>query len=410
MPFLRLLGGAAVEQDGRPLSGVLARRHPLALLALLATAPSRTLTRSMLVGHLWPDSPERAARNRLSTCLYRVRKALSAEVLTASGEDVRLDGEALPCDVLQFEDAARQGEWERAVSLYGGELLDGFGLPAAPQFEMRIEQRRARLRKQYKQVLETLALEAEGRDDAASAARWWGELADADPYDARVAERLIASLASAGNVGAAIVAGRRHVGRLRQDLDVEPELATLELLAMLQEGGGREARPAPVAVAETQLDPRAIAVLPFANLGGDEISAAFAAGVHSDLITQLAGVPTLTVISRASVLRYRDSTVPAPEIARTLGVGTLIEGEMQAAAKRVRLNVQMIDARKDTHRWAESYERRLTTDDLLCLQRDLVERIVGSLKATLRDSDGADRRLTENLEAYRLQVVGFARL
>ena len=150
---------------------------------------------------------------------------------------------------------------------------------------------------------------------------------------------------------------------------------------------------------------KSIAVLPFANLSPDKENAFFADGMHDDLITALAKVRDLKVISRTSVLAYRDTASRnLKKIAAELGVATVLEGSVQRAGNRVRLNVQLIDARTDGHLWAETYNKELT--DVFTIQAALAEEITTALKASLTAGERTllARRPTENQVAYDLYL------
>ncbi len=162
----------------------------------------------------------------------------------------------------------------------------------------------------------------------------------------------------------------------------------------------------------SELRRETVAVLPFGHITGED-AAMFAAGLHQDLLTQLSRSRTLTVISRTSVSRYRDTELTLPEIGRTLGAGTIIEGDVQQSGERLRLNVRLVDAGTDHHMWAETFDRELSAQGLFDIQSELAERIADSLRAEL----GAGRREriaegppTHDLEAYRLHATGRALL
>ena len=159
---------------------------------------------------------------------------------------------------------------------------------------------------------------------------------------------------------------------------------------------------------ETGAPDRSLAVLPFEVLGTGDEAAFLASGIQNDLLTELSKVPDLTVISRTSVMGYRGTEKPIPWIARELNVGTVIEGTVQSAGNRVRLTVQLIDGKTDIHRWADYFDRELTTESLFEIQTELTERIVESLHAELvtRDSQPDSRPATGSMEAYRLVVEG----
>ncbi|MGD2122260.1 MAG: tetratricopeptide repeat protein [Gemmatimonadota bacterium] len=155
-------------------------------------------------------------------------------------------------------------------------------------------------------------------------------------------------------------------------------------------------------------DATTVAVLPFENLSGSDEAEPFVVGLHDDLLTELSRASALTVISRTSVLGYRGSGRPIREIARELGVGTVVEGGVQTAGNRVRLNVQVIDAGTDVHRWAERYDRELTTENIFELQSELAAQIMDALQAQLTSEEQGrvPLRPTEDLEAYRLYASG----
>jgi TolB-like protein/Tfp pilus assembly protein PilF len=151
---------------------------------------------------------------------------------------------------------------------------------------------------------------------------------------------------------------------------------------------------------------KSIAVLPFENLSEDKSNAYFADGMQDEIITRLAKIGELKVISRSSTERYRSKAENVTEIARQLGVAHLVEGSVQKVGERVRINVQLIDAQNDEHRWAELYDRNLT--DIFAVQSELANRIAESLHATLT---GAERKAvaekpTNNLAAYDAYLRG----
>jgi TolB-like protein len=174
---------------------------------------------------------------------------------------------------------------------------------------------------------------------------------------------------------------------------------------------GRGPAPRPIASTSpgaTELDPLTVAVLPFENLSGAVAAEPFALGLHDDLLTELSRASALTVISRTSVKGYRGSSKTLPEIARELGAGTIVEGGVQQAGSRVRLNVQLIDARTDRHIWADRYDRELTTENIFELQTELAANIMAELHTQLTDQEEAvpHIRPTADLDAYQLFVNG----
>jgi serine/threonine protein kinase/Tfp pilus assembly protein PilF len=178
----------------------------------------------------------------------------------------------------------------------------------------------------------------------------------------------------------------------------------IPLLAVLAYSGWSRSR-SPSTKAGGKLE--SVAVLPFANIGGEE-TAFFVAGIHDDILTQLSKIADLRLISRTSVLKYGDTDLSIGEIAEELGVNTVLEGSVQRSGDRVRINLQLIDARTDDHLWAETYDNRLTAANIFAIQSDLARRVADALEATLTPEE--ERRLqqppTQSLEAYDLYVRG----
>ena len=153
-------------------------------------------------------------------------------------------------------------------------------------------------------------------------------------------------------------------------------------------------------VTATAID-KSIAVLPFENLSKDEENAFFAGGVQDEILTNLAKVTDLKVISRTSVMKYKSGLERnLREIANTLGVSHVVEGSVQRAGGRVRINVQLIDARNDAHLWAEHYDRDFA--DIFAIQTEIAERIADQLRAKLSGAEKAAiaERPTADLVAY----------
>ncbi|MBT8132113.1 MAG: hypothetical protein KJO35_07580, partial [Gammaproteobacteria bacterium] len=151
-----------------------------------------------------------------------------------------------------------------------------------------------------------------------------------------------------------------------------------------------------------------IAVLPFESRSTDPENALFADGIHDDLLTGLANIGSLKVISRTSVLKYRNPTRNLPEIASELGVDTVLEGAVQRAGENVRINVQLIDAHTDEHIWAKIYDRKLTAKNIFQIQSDISAEITSALRQQLTpEEQGRMASIpTESLEAYSLYTAG----
>ena len=151
---------------------------------------------------------------------------------------------------------------------------------------------------------------------------------------------------------------------------------------------------------------KSIAILPFENLSDDKANAYFAEGVKDEILTKLAAVRDLKVISRTSTAKYQSKPDNLKTVAQELGVSTILEGAVQKAGGKVRVNVQLIDARADTHLWAKSYDRELK--DLLSVESEIAEEITDALKANLSpgESNVMAAPRTQNTEAYDLFLRG----
>jgi TolB-like protein/Flp pilus assembly protein TadD len=191
-------------------------------------------------------------------------------------------------------------------------------------------------------------------------------------------------------------------------VDARPEpAATAEPAAAGQEAGADEERlsgAAPVAQKES------IAVLPFANLSADPEQEFFADGITEDILTRLAAIGELRVISRTSIMRYKGSDKSLPEIAAELGVSHVLEGSVRRAGNQVRITGQLIRADDDAHLWAESFDRELA--DIFAVQTEIAGRIVQALALQLTEGEREQlqRQGTDNAAAYEQYLLGRAQL
>jgi len=153
---------------------------------------------------------------------------------------------------------------------------------------------------------------------------------------------------------------------------------------------------------------KGIAVLPFENLSHDPDNAYFADGIQEEILTRLASIAGLKVISRTSTQRYESKPRNLPEIAKQLGVANILEGSVQKAAGQVRVNVQLVNAQTDSHLWADTYDRKLI--DIFSVESEIAKGIVASLQAKLtgREEQALAVKPTTNPEAYDAYLRGLA--
>jgi TolB-like protein/Tfp pilus assembly protein PilF len=153
---------------------------------------------------------------------------------------------------------------------------------------------------------------------------------------------------------------------------------------------------------------KSVAVLPFENLSADPDNAYFAEGIQDEILTRLAKIADLKVISRTSTQRYQSKPRNLSEIAKQLGVANILEGSVQKAADQVRVNVQLVNAQTDSHLWAETYDRKLT--DIFAVESEIAKGIAESLQAKLtgHEEKALAVKPTTNPEAYDLYLRGLA--
>ena len=232
-------GNAALERDGKRLDGLSGQRKAIALLALLAVAGERGLSRDRLMATLWPESDETRARGALKQLVHAIRQQIGAPELLVGAADVRLNAECIRSDVDEFETALRVGDTERAISLYAGPFLDGFHLRDAAEFDRWAEGERTGYARRFAEALETLARTATATGDHVGAVKLWGRLAANAPLDARIAMQLMSSLADAGDQAAALRHGHTYEALVRDELDSPPDPGIAARMATLR------AAPAP---------------------------------------------------------------------------------------------------------------------------------------------------------------------
>jgi TolB-like protein/Tfp pilus assembly protein PilF len=160
--------------------------------------------------------------------------------------------------------------------------------------------------------------------------------------------------------------------------------------------------------AKTAIPQKSIAILPFENRSEDKANAYFADGIQDEILTRLAKIDDLKVISRTSTQRYKSLPENLPEIARQLRVAHVLEGSVQKAGEQVRVNVQLIKAETDAHLWGEVYDRKVA--DIFAVQSEIAETIAKALQVKLsnREKQAVAAKLTENPDAYDAYLHGLA--
>ena len=445
---LRTFGGLSVADGGQQLTGAAAQRSRLALLALLARAGERGISRDKLLAYLWAESDDAHARNALNQALFAIRRDLHEDAVVAGATEVHLNPQVISHDAGEFEAALERGDAERAVSLYAGPFLDGFHIKGAPEFDRWAESERARLAAQYSSALERLARAAQKAGAFPAAVQWWRRLASLDPLNSGYALGLMEALAASGDRPAALKHAQVHAAVVRAELDAPPDPAITrraELMkqAPLESTGERPrverpppesaARPGParaipaaaswrrhalafiavplvVAVGlwqvrahargATATGAKAVAVLPFANLSPDSGKGYFAAGITEDIALQLSRVGALRIIPPAAVLRFQREHNGLRNMADSLGLAGALSGSVRWDGNRVRIVARLENPRTGEQLWGEGYDR--TTQDIFAIQSDIAQKITTALQAQLSPGEKGriQKKPTESIEAY----------
>jgi DNA-binding SARP family transcriptional activator/tetratricopeptide (TPR) repeat protein/TolB-like protein len=217
--------------EGNEIRSLLAQPKRLALLVYLAASPAPFHRRDSLVATFWPDSDETSGRAALRTALSWLRRSLGDDAILSRGADeVGVDPQRLWCDVPEFERACAQSATERALALYGGELLPGFHVEGAPEFERWLEARRGELQRRAAAAAWVLANGTEEQGDRGAAVHWAHAAARLAPDDEPALRRLIELLDRVGDRAGALRAYDDFAVRLRDEFEAEPAPATQALI------------------------------------------------------------------------------------------------------------------------------------------------------------------------------------
>ncbi|MDQ6886548.1 MAG: hypothetical protein M3068_04550 [Gemmatimonadota bacterium] len=403
MITVQLLGGACLRSGDAPLTGPPAQRHRIALLTLIVSAWPQPLSRDRAMALLWPERDTANARRLLNLAVHVLRSALGEAAIASTGDGLLLDPSCLSCDLHELRSAIAADAAERVVQLYAGPLLDGFHLDDSTEFGYWLDEHRSEISHAYIGALLALAERQAESGDVHGRVGTCLRLVAADPHSGAHAQALMHALDAAGDRAGATTHASEHARRLRVDLDLEPDP---EVVALAERLRAAMARRLPAASAPDRARSPSVAVLPFLNLSADAEKEHFADGITEDVISHLSKIRALKVISRTSVMRFKQRQHGLKEIGTALGATTLLDGSVRHSGDRVRIVAKLIDVETDRHLWAETYDRQLT--DIFSIQTDVALRIAAALKAELsRDEQTRVRREpTKDLQAYRLFLQG----
>jgi DNA-binding SARP family transcriptional activator len=336
LDVLGRLGLATAEGD---VSAVLVQPKRIALLVwLVLRRPGAFVRRDEVIGVFWPESTEERARASLRQALQFIRRHLGRDVIRKRGAgELGVNTSLLACDALAFHDAITRGDDAAALQNYGGDLLPGFLLDGAQEFDRWLNGERQRLRTLAVEAALRAAARAEDADDWAAAAEWLARGQRLEPTDEEVACRLMRALERGGNRSAALAAYDALAERLRSELDLEPSGTTTEHFARIRDA----APPTPGSVPVTAgLSRQRVLVLELENRTGEARFAVLGRLASETIARGLADLPDLVVIPPLAVGALPASSpeggapggamvLPAvAAAARRSGAGTLLDGSI----------------------------------------------------------------------------------
>jgi serine/threonine-protein kinase len=415
---LELFGSPSIRvAGGREAEAVLAQPKRVALLAYLAAAaPYGFHRRDTILALFWPEADRHHARTALRKAIHFLRHELGPEIVANRGdEELGIADEVVWCDVREFERRLAAGREADGLALYRGDLLPGFYIPDAPEFESWLEEARSRCRALAADGAWALAGRVERDGDAHGAEHWARWAAALTPDDERAVRRLIALLGRLGDRAGAIRAHEELAARLRREYDVTLSGETEQLVAEVRRGMPASAAPArapseplPRPVATGQY----IAVFPF-PVYGDPGAAYLQEGLVDILSTNLDHAGALHSIDPHALLSRvgsesagRLDPARAAELAAQFGAHVYVLGSVMSVGGRLRISAALHDQGPGT-----SSARFITVAGDSDRLFDLVDALTAKLLAELHPGLGARfSRLaattTSSLPALRAYLAG----
>jgi len=421
---LRILGGL----DLSSAAGVSAQnvtRQTRLLLACLALAGAKGLSRAELCALFWPERPSAQARNSLRQALAAIRKALAGDScamsLQSDLEVVRLSADAEGVDVNAFRQGLQKHDrdgWIAAANAYGGELLAG--VEVAEDVESFVTSHRRSLNDQAQVLAERLSRSEDADGKSLDAAEALAErLLLSAPASEEAHRALMRVHLRRGRTNAALRQFEQCKAALLRELLAEPDAETRRLFASIQSSGNdahEKAQRADVDAragtngAPNHVQPHpSVAIMPFDNLGepSDEY---FADGVVEEITSALSRIRDFLVIARQSTFTFKGRFVDVREVGRELGVAYLVEGTVRRGGDRLRISVQLIDAATRTQLWSDRYDGAAT--EVFAFQDQIAAQVAGALKPAVRQAEieTATRKPPASLKAYDLVMRAFPKL
>lgn len=444
---LHTLGAVDVRtSEGRAVSGVLAQPKRSAVLFYLALARPRGFhRRDTLLNHLWPEMDDERARAGLRRALHFLRAALGPEVIVGRGdEEIGLGAGQVSCDAWDFDAAMDAGDHERALELYGGDLLAAFHVDDAPDWERWLERERDRVRRRAGEGALMLSKRAGAAGDSAVAVGWARRALEISGEDEGAVKQLLLSLDAHGDRAGALQTYEDFARRLRSEYDAEPAAETQSIIRQVrarseaipahapESRGDRPVYSTNAVVTRVQpryrsawiagvlllaivtigvmtrgawrntraeaLAPERVAVLPFA-VHGSSAYAYLAEGIAALLGKNIDGAGSLRTVDQhalSNFLRDVSDKTPALEagraVARRFGAGRFILGSVVAAGGRIQISASLYDVSGTPLARAET--RALNESEVFALVDNITTALVGDQLSAAGERLGRDAAAT----------------
>jgi TolB-like protein len=385
------------------------------MLACLALAGPKGLTRSELCAMFWPDRPSAQARNSLRQGLAALRKLLATEADSAIALHSDLDGARLSAppeaiDMATFYGGATAEDRSAqiaAAKVWLGEPLAGMEVPEG--VEPFLSSHRRTLTEQALRLSERLSMAGGSDREALDAAQALAERLLAQVPSAEEAHRALMRVhLASGHPNAALRQFERCRQALRDELQTEPDADTRRLIEADHSSQLAEVVPEQSTPVRQGSHP-SVVIMPFDNLG-DASDEYFADGVVEEITAALSRIRDFFVIARQSAFTFKGRFVDVKEVGLELGVAYVIEGTVRRGGDRLRISVQLVDTATRNQLWSDRFEGE--TGEIFDFQDRIAAQVAGALKPAVRQAEieAARRKPPKSLAAYDLVMRAFPKL
>jgi DNA-binding SARP family transcriptional activator/Tfp pilus assembly protein PilF len=254
MFVVRVLDGLSIDSTAGPVPRGALQRRRLSLVAVLALAGDRGLTRERIHSYLWPESDAARARHALDQLLYTTRRDLGSDVIVSGATELRLNASLVETDIGAFDSAIAARRWEEAVAAYAGPVLSGVHLCDSAELERWVDTERLKRHQEHLRALDALADAATRRGEFQEAVRWRQRQSAADPLSVPIALTLLRALDAAGDRAGALRHARVYQNVVRSTLEMEPDPAVAALANAIAAHSPKLADEAPFEMAAASAD------------------------------------------------------------------------------------------------------------------------------------------------------------